>query len=640
MDRMARKLQDLLAKYPNNATVQDAYSRSQSWLSHQSVPQDPHITWDVTRKFFFKLQDEGILEKSTEIDSILEQVHAELLSTGTVSAEQQAASSHPSLSSSSQSEEATASSTKLSIVLPPSISAGLRPLSTPTWLPAELLEVLNQAYFLHVLAMDPQKVLPPGKSLLSVMSNPSVLNADSDTPSLQSRVEDLVHKAFWDEAREALSSPTPAVQLSRLKRLYEDLHIVLVPLLPPGHPVLITLSSPLSPTSSPLRSAVTHLREILNSLKERCAPFRDPEIHALLQKIEDPPTAQLPGIVVDSVRETIKFAEAMKEDLSQFVLGNMGETQLQGVIHTLAQEREKDLVSKLWGPSMIPDLWVQWLNTFDRSSPLSQLSTPPEQKWILRLIQALGLNAPVSCRILHPHPQSESETTSPPDPLSNQLPPPFFFVAPTLLSIQNYLQALIIAATLRSLVRLPPHLPSQSPTPADDFMSRIWTLLSDEIDKQSGDTKLINLADEIIRVRGLVGDAIEADEESRLRAAVDRTLQPTDPVFQLLQRRLLRAFAERLIVPPAADSQHSSQPPPVHLQSGRGPRTSASGKKPVRIGLPGIEARPPPRQPELSLSIKGFDDTVLTVAVTREVERLRACIDWIRMVWPGVISKV
>ena len=72
-------------------------------------------------------------------------------------------------------------------------------------LPVELIDTLNHAYFLHLLATDPAQVLPPAKSLLSVMSR-SHSAADDTKPTLHSKVEDIVHKAFWDEVR---ASPLP-----------------------------------------------------------------------------------------------------------------------------------------------------------------------------------------------------------------------------------------------------------------------------------------------------------------------------------------------------------------------------------------------------------------------------------------------
>jgi hypothetical protein len=76
----------------------------------------------------------------------------------------------------------------------------LRSLPPLTHLPADLLDLLNQTYFLHLLANDPSKLLPPGKSLLSVLSQPNIRQRqDDEPPTLHDKVEEMIHKAFWDE---------------------------------------------------------------------------------------------------------------------------------------------------------------------------------------------------------------------------------------------------------------------------------------------------------------------------------------------------------------------------------------------------------------------------------------------------------
>ena len=87
-------------------------------------------------------------------------------------------------------------------------SAAPSPLVSSLGLPVELVDTLNNAHFLHVLATDPAQVLPPGKSLLSVMSRSRTTDGDTK-PTLQSKVEDLAHKAFWDEVR---TSPLPSAR--------------------------------------------------------------------------------------------------------------------------------------------------------------------------------------------------------------------------------------------------------------------------------------------------------------------------------------------------------------------------------------------------------------------------------------------
>ena len=100
------------------------------------------------------------------------------------------------------------------VVKPPASSTPLLPVATtsPTVLPIELVQILNQTFFLHLLATDPQRVLPPGKSLLSMMSAPrSNLHApDESQAKLEERVKDMVYGAFWKEVRSLFFLLLPA----------------------------------------------------------------------------------------------------------------------------------------------------------------------------------------------------------------------------------------------------------------------------------------------------------------------------------------------------------------------------------------------------------------------------------------------
>nr|VWO96112.1 Uncharacterized protein [Ganoderma boninense] len=93
--------------------------------------------------------------------------------------------------------------TSESTINPPTSSTPLLPVSTasPTVLPIELVQILNQTFFLHLLATDPQRVLPPGKSLLSMMSKPrsNSLVSDESQAKLEERVKDMVYSTFWKE---------------------------------------------------------------------------------------------------------------------------------------------------------------------------------------------------------------------------------------------------------------------------------------------------------------------------------------------------------------------------------------------------------------------------------------------------------
>ncbi|OJT09389.1 hypothetical protein TRAPUB_14137 [Trametes pubescens] len=549
------------------------------------------------------------------------------------------------------------------IVQLPPIQTPLLPVQTtaPTVLPLELVQELNHTFFLHLLATDPERVLPPGKSLLSTMTSPRAQAREGEVPKLEGRVHDMVHKAFWEDALKTLSDPSPAVQLPRLKALYADLLVALKPLLSRSHPILVTLSSPLSPTSAPLRSGIMHLREILAALRERCAPARDAHIDQLIAKVDEPSqmasVAELAQLIVDIARAILELTEAMKDDLSQFVLGEMDEKDLKAVITQQAMLREKTLVLQLWPPSRIEPAWKTWLDGLQTALfPNAYSIQSPHHRWVYRLVQALGAGSPVVCplpiiRIPGSGASQEEEVHGAEKP-PNALPPPFFVPCPSLLVAQNYLQALVIAASLRSLVRLPPRFASSRD--ADDglsFMERVWTLLKSSLDEEptdgEGQTKIINLEDEVVRVRRACADAehpCTPEEEGRLRTAVDRTLHPTDPVFLLLQKRLVQGLATWLVSVSSHSDEHGSgpasratSPTPIHMRTGR----DRPGKRPrlhlglddpksVFVGWERERARPP--------AIKGFEDEVLVREVWETFKKIGAVVDWTDTIWQDLIE--
>jgi hypothetical protein len=292
----------------------------------------------------------------------------------------------------------------------------------------------------------------------------------------------------------------------------------------------------------------------------------------------------------------------MKDDLSQFVLGTMGEAQLAVAVADRARTQERALVLDLWKQSVIREDIATWLA--DLSPPYALVVVPPARKWVLRVVQALGATVPVACPL--PTKPLLSENNLPP-PAPNTLPPPFFFSTPELFYIQNFLQAIIIAAALRTLV-------PASVSPPDDFMYRIWTLLLASVDEEDPeqDTRLVNLADELIRASSLT----DVEAMKQLRAAVARTVRPSDPVVLLLQRRLLSALAERLARSPSPINRDDA---PAEMRTGR-------------------RERPPNMADEQwsrteVLEVKGFGDPVLTDAIQVVLEKLQVAVLWVGRIW-------
>jgi hypothetical protein len=222
---------------------------------------------------------------------------------------------------------------------------------------------------------------------------------------------------------------------------------------------------------------------------------------------------------------------------------------------------------------------------------------------VLRVVQALGAIEPVVCPLPTKPLGPENNRSS---LVPNTLPPPFFFSTPELFYVQNFLQAIVIAASLRTL--LPASL-----SPPEDLMYRIWTLLLASVNEADPeeDTRLDNLADELIRASLLT----DAEATKQLRAAVARTVRTSDPVFLLLQRRLLTALAERLAHAPASIDRKDA---PAEMRTGRWERPhNTTGKE------PNLEV----------LEVKGFKDPVLTGAIQEVLVKIRRILMWIDGIW-------
>jgi hypothetical protein len=73
-------------------------------------------------------------------------------------------------------------------------------------LPQELVHAVNQTYFLHLLATEPAKVLPPGKSLISVVTQEKLGqtergHGDLDkhpNATVERQVNQVMQNAVWD----------------------------------------------------------------------------------------------------------------------------------------------------------------------------------------------------------------------------------------------------------------------------------------------------------------------------------------------------------------------------------------------------------------------------------------------------------
>ncbi|XP_074536524.1 T-complex protein 11-like protein 2 [Halichoeres trimaculatus] len=138
------------------------------------------------------------------------------------------------------------------------------------------------------------------------------------TDSLEGRVTEIVHRAFWDILQEELRSDPP--NYSHAVVLLHEVKTMLQSLLLPTH---VRLRSQLDEVLDMdlIRQEVDHSAldlhrlsgYIINTMASLCAPVRDPEVRAL-RELQDP---------VELLREIFRVLGLMKTDMLNFTIQSL-----------------------------------------------------------------------------------------------------------------------------------------------------------------------------------------------------------------------------------------------------------------------------------------------------------------------------
>ena len=200
MNAIIDELKAQASSHPHNHLLERTIAHLLD-LRHSAISgEHQNVSWDAVRRDFDSLEAEGLWEKSEVGVRVLDELR---LSMG---GQDDSRSAETSLNLRS---ETHLEGQNLKLLVPAdSSNASLFNSMVTLALPRELVDILRHTYFLHVLATDPVKVLPPGKSLLSVLSRPHLATGrtEGSSPSLHDKVEDMVHKAFWNEVCDRLLS--------------------------------------------------------------------------------------------------------------------------------------------------------------------------------------------------------------------------------------------------------------------------------------------------------------------------------------------------------------------------------------------------------------------------------------------------
>lgn len=185
MDALIRRIREQLVTSPEDASLKTALSHLESVKSDEILGD---VTWNDLQLDFEHLQAANTWVTAAE-EAELRAELAERLGNNSKTTPSYTNGSDATNGQSSSADSHHTNSGHMSTSYP---------LGSTIFLPTELYETMNYTYFLHMLATEPDSVLPPGKSLLSALarSKSSTHAASSD---LHSRVETMVHKAFWDE---------------------------------------------------------------------------------------------------------------------------------------------------------------------------------------------------------------------------------------------------------------------------------------------------------------------------------------------------------------------------------------------------------------------------------------------------------
>ncbi|XP_064354059.1 T-complex protein 11 homolog isoform X2 [Dromaius novaehollandiae] len=234
----------------------------------------------------------------------------------------------------------------------------LRPPDSPPQI-LSVSELLETAHEISKLTIAHEIVLNCDFKLQAVNFAPN---------SLENRVKDTLHKAFWDSLKEQLSASPP--DYTQAIQLLQEIKEALLSLLLPRHNRLRSQIEEALDTEL-IRQEAEHgaldihslTMYILGTMAMLCAPVRDQEVQRL-RSLTDP---------VQLLREIFRVLDLMKMDMLNFTIQSL-RPHLQD--HSIQYERKKfqELLDKL--PNSL-DHTTEWLRKAAAELSVSSSQSPP-----------------------------------------------------------------------------------------------------------------------------------------------------------------------------------------------------------------------------------------------------------------------
>ncbi|KAG8743015.1 hypothetical protein FRC10_000525 [Ceratobasidium sp. 414] len=441
----------------------------------------------------------------------------------------------------------------------------------------------------------PESASHPDHSILSLMRSSSP-KTGAESAGSHNAFEETVKRAYWAQMKEILSHDNPKHHIDQLKVLYKDLSEATSRFFPPGHPLYALFKCPLAPTTHPLETAVHDVQQLAAGLRERCAPVRDGALIAIQQTLDKASSSS----IVDAAESIIQLAELMRSDLNDYVLQNASEEDAKRWLRTQARTKEREVALQVSGTQeKLVQSWKDYLHVQTTSVSWTLLA-----RRLLETVSSstVALFLPPDVRTAAPQNQ-------------NIVPPQLMLSVDSLVKGQDLIQAIVIVASLRSLIPI-----------SSDFTSRIWALVESAITDPGSSSepqlKLINLQDEVIEAYRTSYTAHAPPHtpipDETLRATVSRTLRTEDPVFRLLQKRLVSALETELVHPASAVA-------PMVMRTGRELEMNSGTSSGHQTELTRISA-------------KGFEDHALDEPIKQLLGCIQRTLGWIIFCWDDFVS--
>lgn len=406
-----------------------------------------------------------------------------------------------------------------------------------------------------------------------------------------------------EQMKEVLSHDDPKEHIDQLKALYRDLSEATSRFFPPAHPLYALFKCPLGPTTDPLQMTVQNMQLLATGLRERCAPVRDEALIIIQEKLN----LASPSAIVDAAQAIIEVAELMRSDLNDYVLQNASEEDAKGWVRTQARGKEREVTLRISGTQeKLVQGWREYLHV--------ETVTVPRTLIARRLMETIS--ASTAAIFLPPDVRSSGV------PDQNLVPPQLMLSIDPLIRAQDLLQAVVIVASLRSLIPIAQDW-------ADSFVSRLWVLVESAIlaspSSSEPQLKLINLQDEVVEAYRSSYATHPPPQppmpDATLRATVSRTLRTEDPVFRLLQKRLVVALENELV-----QSHSAMDVVPAVMRTGR---ATESGR-----------VSPSRHMETTRVRAKGFDDSALDEPIIHLLQCIRRILEWVEFCWNDFVSAI